>query len=66
MAKPQEKLEARKLRRKGESIKVIAKKLQVSPSTVSTWCKDIKLSPIQVRELEKRAIEMSIRNSCYF
>ena len=55
MAKSKEKIEARKLRRNGESIKVIARKLNVSPSSVSCWCKNIKLSSIQIRELEKRS-----------
>lgn len=54
MAKPYEKLKARKLRKGGESIKVIAKKLHVSPGSVSYWCKDIKLSLGQIKELEKR------------
>jgi len=55
MAKFKEKLEAKKLRKQGESIKVIAKKLKVSPSSVSFWCRDIKLSPTQIKELERRA-----------
>jgi len=55
MAKFKEKLEARRLRKQGESIKVIAKKLQVSPSSVSYWCRDVKLSPTQIKMLEKRA-----------
>lgn len=55
MAKSRAKLEARKLRAQGESIKVIAKKLSLSPSTVSLWCKDVKLSPEQIKELERRA-----------
>ena len=55
MAKFEEKLKAEKLREQGESIKVIAKKLKVSPSTVSYWCRNIKLSPRQIGELERRA-----------
>lgn len=55
MAKFREKIEARKFRKSGESIKKIAKKLYVSTSTVSLWCKDIKLSPSQIKELERRA-----------
>ena len=55
MAKFKEKLEARRLRKQGGSIKVIAKKLQVSPSSVSYWCRDVKLSPTQIKILEKRA-----------
>lgn len=55
MAKPKEKIEARKLRKQGESIKAIAKRLKVSPSTASLWCRDIKLSPTQIKALEKKA-----------
>lgn len=55
MAKSVLKIKARELRSKGESIKVIAKTLSVSPSTVSYWCKDIKLSDGQIKELERRA-----------
>jgi hypothetical protein len=54
MAKSYERLQARKLRTGGESIKVIAKKLGVSPSSVSLWCRNIKLSPSQIKELERR------------
>jgi len=55
MAKSGLKIEAKRLRCGGESIKVIAKKLSVSPGTVSFWCKDIKLTQEQIKELEKRA-----------
>jgi hypothetical protein len=55
MAKSDQKIKARQLRSTGESIKVIAKKLSVSSSTVSSWCKDVKLSPAQIKELERRA-----------
>jgi len=55
MAKSNLKIKAKELRAKGESIKVIAKRLSVSPSTVSYWCKDIKLSDEQIKELERRA-----------
>lgn len=55
MAKSKLKIKARKLRSQGESIKVIAKNLGVSSSTVSLWCRNIKLSPEQIAELERRA-----------
>jgi DNA-binding CsgD family transcriptional regulator len=55
MAKPVLREEARKQRSRGESIKAIAKQLSVSPSTVGFWCKDIKLSANQIKELERRA-----------
>lgn len=54
MAKPEEKLMARKLRKGGESIKKIAEILSVSPGSVSLWCIDIMLSPKQIKNLEKR------------
>ncbi len=55
MAKSALKLKARKQRSLGESIKIIAKNLNVSSSTVSLWCKDIQLSPKQIKRLERRA-----------
>jgi len=55
MAKSKEKLEAIKLRSGGESIKVIAKNLNVSPGSVSSWCKNVKLTKEQIHKLELRA-----------
>lgn len=55
MAKFQEKAKARGLRKRGLSIKLIAKNLKVSTSSVSTWCRDINLSDIQLEELERHA-----------
>jgi hypothetical protein len=54
MAKTREKSEAVKLRNKGESIKVIARRLGVSSGTVSIWCREIKLTAKQREALEKR------------
>lgn len=46
--------EARRLRQEdGLSVKVIAKKLKVSSSTVSKWVKDIELSQLQRSNLDK-------------
>lgn len=53
MAKSKEKIEAINLRKNGESIKSIAKKLQVSTGSVSSWCKDVVLSKEQLRVLEE-------------
>ena len=53
MAKPLEKVKARLLRKNGESIKAIAKKIKVSPSTVSLWVRDIQLTSLQIKQLEK-------------
>lgn len=54
MAKFRERIEARRLRFDGESIKNIAKKLDVSKSSASLWCRDIKLSEAQIKELAKK------------
>lgn len=54
MAKSKEKIKARKLRRKGESIKKIANLLSVSVSTASLWCRDVKLTNSQIENLRKR------------
>lgn len=54
MSKSIEKLEAIKLRKLGKSIKWIANELRVSPGSVSLWCKDVKLSKLQIDQLEKQ------------
>jgi transcriptional regulator with XRE-family HTH domain len=46
---------ARILRKRGLSIKTIAKKLEVSSSTVSLWCRDIKLTKEQSDVLMEKA-----------
>src|SRR3989344_4900845 len=56
MAKSKERLEAIKLRRGGESINIIAKKVNVSKSTVSLWCRDLNLTTAQRELLRKNAI----------
>lgn len=53
MAKILEREEAKKLRKKGLSIGDIAVIVKVSKSTVSYWCRDITLSPIQIKRIEK-------------
>jgi transcriptional regulator with XRE-family HTH domain len=55
MAKFIEKAKARKLRKKGQSIKEISKKLSVSVSSVSNWCRDIELTNDQLRKLKDNA-----------
>ncbi len=60
MAKSVQKLEARELRLKGKSIKKIAKKINVSVSSVSSWCRDIELTAEQ-----KRILETNARNPYY-
>lgn len=56
MAKTSEKNKALALRIKGESIKEIAKKIGISKSTVSYWCRDIILTPEQIENLHQRMI----------
>ncbi|HBC73170.1 MAG: hypothetical protein UX91_C0007G0088 [Candidatus Amesbacteria bacterium GW2011_GWB1_47_19] len=55
MAKTRQKTEARHLRSEGKSIKEIARDLAVSTSTASLWCRDIKLTPEQISQLEKNS-----------
>lgn len=56
MAKSKERNKALELRQRGKSIKEIAKKLKVSKSTVSLWCRDIELSPEQIQRLQERMV----------
>lgn len=57
MAKSKVRLKAIALRQQGESIKVIAKKLNVSKSTASLWTRHIILSVEQYEELNHRKIK---------
>lgn len=52
--KVKEKLQAQEMRRNGESIKVIAKNIGVSPASVSSWVKNIRLSSDQRIKLDAR------------
>jgi len=54
MIKIKEKNKALELRRKGKSINEIACKLNIPKSTVSVWCRNIKLGLKQIKRLEKR------------
>lgn len=55
MAKPHLRIKARNLREKqGFSIKEIAEIIGVGRSTTSLWCRDIKLTPKQIKRLEKK------------
>ena len=55
------KKEARKLRQSGESIKVIAKKLGKSASTIHSWVKDIPLSDEIKKNLNLRANKAAVK-----
>ena len=57
MAKFVQRLEARKLREKGWSIKSIARELNVSKSTASIWCEDISLTSAQQQLLQRNVKE---------
>jgi len=52
-----EKLLAQKLRKKGYSYKEILKRINVSKSTISLWCRDIALSPTQALRLSKKKLQ---------
>ena len=56
MAKSVERLKSRDLRKNGLSIKEIAKKINVSKSTVSRWCSDIELTKEQIQKLDENQI----------
>jgi transposase-like protein len=50
-----QRIEARRIRRQeGESIKVIARRLGVAPSSVSVWVRDIELTAEQHQALLRR------------
>jgi len=57
MAKSLLKLEARKLRKKGVSVKRIAKYLKVAKSSASIWTRDIILTVQQMEILRKSSLE---------
>jgi len=54
MAKTKERFKAHFLRKEGDSIKSIAARLKVSPSTVSRWCNDIFLSKEAMKKLRAK------------
>ena len=53
MSKYNERIRAHNMRRKGISIIQIARELNISKSSVSTWCRDIILTKEQMEKLEK-------------
>lgn len=57
MARSKEKSQAYVLRRRGYSIKEIAKKLNVSVGSVSNWCRDIVLTQDQLKKLQMRVTD---------
>jgi len=59
MAKVIERRKAINLRKKGKSIKTIAKVLNISKSTISIWCRDIKLTKKQIERLHESMVRGS-------
>ncbi len=57
MAKPLLRIKARNMRSKGESVRQISKKLNVSKGTASLWVRDIVMSVEQLEKLTKRKIK---------
>jgi len=57
MAKSRLRIKARKMRFKGESVKAIAKQLEINRGTVSLWVKDIILSVEQLEKLKINSIK---------
>ncbi len=57
MAKTKEKNKAIELHQKGESIKDIASRLKIAKSTISLWCRDIRLTPEQIQRLHEKMIK---------
>lgn len=54
---------AREYRRDGESIRAISKKLRISSSTASIWCRDVELSSDQLRKLAAKGQNRELLNS---
>ncbi len=60
MKKDSIKTKALSLRQQGESINSIAKKLSISKSTASVWCRDIALSETQQKTLSEKSNSRAI------
>ncbi len=63
MAFYQKRIQARRMRKKGESVVQIAKTLGVSKGSVSDWCNDIALTKAQVQILMKRGRKCSSKRT---
>lgn len=55
MSKSELKKKAVILRKLGLGVKTIASRLKISSSTASIWCREIKLTDSQIKELQRRA-----------
>lgn len=56
MARYKERLQAQSLRRRGMSIGDIARRLKVSKSNVSLWCREITLTPKQIKVIYENGV----------
>ena len=56
MAKSEEKNRALELRQRGMGVRDIAKRIGIAKSTVSLWCRNIKLTPTQIQRLHEKMI----------
>ena len=61
MSKYEQRLQARSMRRDGTSVIVIARKLSVSRSSVSVWCRDIVLTEEQFEKLSGVSVKTGQR-----
>jgi len=59
MAKSKKRIEAKALRKKGKSIKQVAKILGVSKSSASLWCRDVELTQNQIEKLHRNMVRGS-------
>lgn len=62
MAKIKQKEQVIKLRKQGLSIRDISQRLETPKSTVSYWCRDIKLSKSQIEKLAKSQEHASMKS----
>ncbi|MEK7080473.1 MAG: helix-turn-helix domain-containing protein [Patescibacteria group bacterium] len=66
MANVEEKNKALKLRLKGKSISEIAEKIDIPKSTISIWCRNVKLKREYIDRLAKRQISGSYKGRMKF
>ncbi len=67
MAMFEKRIEARRLRNEGWSIRDIAQKVEIAKSTSSFWCRDIALTDEQVKRLvekDKRGLRLGAMIAC--
>ena len=62
MAKFHKKIQARLLRKNGQTLLEIAAKLDISKSTASNWCNDVVLTSVVKLQMQKRTKNRSLRS----